>query len=159
MGVWSQCGDVLIRASDANAAADAAVALPLPSGRKNLCTDESLGLDVGDCDVWVEIFDSMGGSNWPSTWRQGCKGDLRTNPCGCNGFWQKKVRCTAKRDLQRITEIYMLGQSVSGHIPSSIAKLDELVALSLVGTNLMGSLPAEMGSMSNLEMVWLDRNR
>jgi len=66
--------------------------------------------------------------------------------------------CTAKRDVMRITEIYLLGSNVFGRIPASISKFDELVALSLVDTSLQGTLPASMGSMTNLEMVWLDHN-
>lgn len=81
-----------------------------------------------------------------------------TNPCGCAGYWQKTVVCTAKRDVMRITEIYLLGSNVFGRIPASISKFGELVALSLVDTLLEGTLPASMGSMTNLEMVWLDHN-
>ena len=52
----------------------------------------------------------------------------------------------------------MLGEFVTGTIPASIAKLDALAALSLVGTRLTGSLPAEIGTMRGLEMLWLDHN-
>ena len=173
--VWSQCSDVTITAKHqdqhgraqlrgqhehvpvkhSEITADPA----LPSGRKHVCTGDSLGLDVNDCDVWVDIYDSMGGDNWPGTWQAPCEGhNLRTDPCGCNGFWQKFVQCNAKRDLQRITEVYMLGSDVAGTIPESIGQLDQLVALSLVGTELTGTLPESVGSLPNLQMLWLDHN-
>eukprot|EP00937_MAST-01D_sp_MAST-1D-sp2_P002778 g2778.t1 len=165
--VWAHCSDVLVVApgtsadsaavAEAAAVAAAAVTTTLPSGRKHVCTGDSLGLDVGDCDVWVEIYDAMGGPQWPATWGQGCD-DVRLNPCGCNGFWQKFVQCTAKRDYLRITEIYMLGDVVVGTIPAAIAELDAVVALSLVGTRLHGSLPPQLGKMASLEMLWLDHN-
>merc|ERR1712232_726658 len=120
----------------------------LPSGRKTLCTGDSLGLDVNDCDAWANIYDSLNGPNWPSTWTEVCPGkSLRTDPCGCNGYWQKFVRCTAKRNLLRITEIYMLGDALVGQIPDSFGNLDALVALSLVGTRITGSLPSSLGHL------------
>merc|ERR1719353_2076622 len=57
----------------------------------------------------------------------------------------------------RITEIYMLGPAITGEIPHAIAQLP-LVALSLVGTNLRGQLPKEIGGMKALQMLWLDHN-
>jgi len=163
--VWAHCSDVLVTAAEGMGGADGAAQTretramgPLPSGRKNVCTHDSLSLDVADCDAWVDLFDALGGATWLRSGGIACKGDLRTNPCGCNGYWQKDVRCTATRDLQRITEIYLLGANVRGHIPASIAKFDELVALSLVGTQLQGTLPPAIGTMKNLEMVWLDHN-
>ena len=161
--VWSQCSDVLITSnSSSSSTEDVAVAAELralPSGQKHVCTGASLGLDVGDCDAWVETYDAMGGANWPETWRAPCPGhNLRTDPCGCNGYWQKFVRCNAKRDWMRITEIYMLGPSVAGTIPAALGKMDALVALSLVGTRLTGTIPDAIGALPNLEMVWMDHN-
>ena len=74
---------------------------------------------------------------------------MRTNPCGCNGFWQKSVVCSAKRDLKRITEIYLLGTEVSGSLDDTgavgsrssssssnkfLGNFSALVALSLAPT-------------------------
>lgn len=170
--VWSQCSDVTITSNKtdhqslrahglkAKVASDAdSEERTLPSGRRHVCTGDSIGLDVGDCDVWVDIYDSMGGDQWPATWQAPCEGhNLRTDPCGCNGYWQKFVQCNAKRDLQRITEIYMLDEAVEGTIPSAIGELDELVALSFVDTRLTGTIPESIGSLPNLQMLWLDHN-
>jgi hypothetical protein len=74
--VWAQCGDVEIvsettassaakaqGASTTGAATTAAVAktraapvaATLPSGARHVCEAESLGLDVRDCDAWVDL--------------------------------------------------------------------------------------------------------
>lgn len=58
------------------ASASAMTAAVLPSGAKHLCTADSLGLDVRDCDAWVALYDAFNGENWPETWRAGCG----TNP-------------------------------------------------------------------------------
>jgi hypothetical protein len=114
---------------------------------------------------------------------------MRTNPCGCNGFWQKSVVCSDKRDLKRITEIYLLGTEVSGSLDGDdddanshtdagavgssgssssssssnkfLGNFSALVALSLVATNLTGSLPSDLfaqDQLSAVQMVWLDHN-
>jgi hypothetical protein len=161
--VWSQCGDVIVMDDDYQKE-DPLMIQPvidisnaLPSGAANLCTGSSLGLDVGDCDAWVNLYDSLGGENWPDSWRT-CDGDLRTDPCGCDEFWQRSVVCNDKRDLLRISEIYLLGDVVQGTIPSTIGDFTALVALSLVATNITGSIPDNIGDMTSLEMVWLDHN-
>lgn len=179
--VWSQCSDVLI-VSSAAATATAAVSSSsssssslLPSGSRHLCVADSLGLDVEDCDAWVALYDALGGDAWPDTWRAGCGVDaatgeslMRTNPCGCNAFWQKNVVCTGTRDLKRITEIYLLGSEVTGSLipsapssapPSFLGNFTALVALSLVSTNITGTLPSDIfDRLTNLQMVWLDHN-
>jgi hypothetical protein len=140
-------------------AAAAAAVSTLPSGQQHVCTGASLGLDVGDCDAWVTLYDSLGGADWPQSWRAPCPAhDLRTDPCGCNGYWQKFVRCNAKRDWMRITEIYMLGPALVGEIPAALGDMDALIALSLVGTRLTGTIPEAVGALPNLEMVWMDHN-
>ena len=179
--VWSQCSDVVVVApgksgatrdstsstSSARSAGKprpqpqaADVSAVLPSGAAHLCSGSSLGLDVRDCDAWVDLYDAAGGADWPETWRAGCPGEqLRTDPCGCNGYWQKNVKCSDKRDLKRITELYLLGSVVTGPVPPSLLNLTALVALSLVGTSLSGPVPPTLfDALPLLEMVWLDHN-
>jgi len=64
-----------VAAASASVVATTAVLL-LPSGAKHLCTADSLGLDVRDCDAWVALYDAFNGEEWPETWRAGCG----TNP-------------------------------------------------------------------------------
>lgn len=166
--VWAQCSDVLIVPSVGSAsqtqlrgrsmsARTGAVPSPvLPSGQKHLCTGDSLGLDVNDCDTWVEIYDNLGGPGWPASWSDQCS--IRTDPCGCNHGWGKFVRCTAKRDYMRITEIYLKGKALVGNIPDSIGNMTALVALSFVETGITGTLPSSLGHLRHLGMVWFDHN-
>jgi hypothetical protein len=133
---------------------------PLLSPSPSVCTGGSLGLDVVDCASWMAIFDALGGPNWPASWTAGphCS-DLRADPCGCNsGAWDKYINCNAKRGVQRITELYLLGPTVQGEIPEAISHLSALVALSLVETGIRGALPSSFGQLGALEMLWLDHN-
>ena len=107
---------------------------------------------------------------------------MRTNPCGCNAFWQKSVVCSDARNLKRITEIYLLGPEVQGSLTAAavaaasadgpragsrgasspspfLGNFTALTALSLVGTNITGTPPADLFSdLSALQMVWLAHN-
>ena len=70
------------------------------------CTGESIGLNVAECSGWVELYDSLGGPDWPKTFSQGCDG--RLDPCGCAASWQKSIKCQGLRDYKSITELYLL---------------------------------------------------
>ena len=67
------------------------------------------------------------------------------------------------RDLKRITEIYLLGPEVTGSLipsapssasPSFLGNFTALVALSLVSTNITGTLPSDIfDRLTNLQMA------
>ena len=64
-----------------------------------------------------------------------------------------------RRDLLRLTEIYLLGDPIAGELPADVfGNLDELVALSFVGTRMRGTVPDGLGELPNLRMLWLDHN-
>ena len=60
-------------------------------------------------------------------------------------------------------EIYLMGTAagdIRGQLPSSaVAGLTHLLALSIVDTQLTGTLPPELGGLPALKMLWLDHNR
>ncbi len=168
--VWSHCSDVSVTVSSGADRRSEVVVPPtqhkpresphqIPKGynARYVCTGDSLGLDVVDCDTWVDLYDALGGDKWPREWASGCS-DLRLDPCGCNSDWQKYVQCNPVRDYLRITEMYMLSPALSGSLPDSIGNFSALIALSLVNTNIQGSLPESIGRLANLEMLWLDHN-
>eukprot|EP00041_Stephanoeca_diplocostata_P012866 m.217264 g.217264 ORF g.217264 m.217264 type:complete len:499 (+) comp19119_c0_seq1:332-1828(+) len=157
--VWQHCSDVLITHSDGSMPAVASAMGPGDHSKpQDVCTGTSIGLDVADCKAWVNIYDTMGGDNWPASWAMGCD-SIRTDPCGCSSSpWEKNVVCAWERDYGHITELYLLGEYVTGSIPESFTGLKHLTSLSLVGTNLTGSLPQSMGDMTALNMIWLDHN-
>jgi len=153
--VWSHCSDVEIIAGEAGKPSSAAVLEP--TSDKPVCVGASVGLATDDCEAWVEIYDDLGGENWPAEWSQDCS-SVRLDPCGCKRIWQKNVVCTGMRDFSHITELYMLSGNLTGAFPSALTKLTELRALSLVDTRITGSLPDNWGDLKNLEMMWLDHN-
>jgi len=161
--VWMQCSDVRIEGrSEEKAHSDgeetsSAHYEERAFVRDDVCRGSSLGLDVGDCDAWVALYDALGGESWPRN-RTLCP-NLRLDPCGCEGSsWESKLVCTDKRDLKRISEIYLMGEKITGNLPKAIEKFSALVALSIVGTNVKGPLPANFGELLALEMIWLDHN-
>ena len=112
-----------------------------------------------DCTAWVALYDALAGEQWPEPWRQSCAGgDIRTDPCSCQGTWTFNVVCSAVRDYAHITEIYLLSDQIEGALPAAFTEFQELNSLSIVGTQMHGSLPEDMGRMASLSKIWLDHN-
>ena len=139
--VWSQCGDVIVVQKQDNITTKndrfqsfRRLGARIPT-TETLCVGKSLGLDIYDCQAWVELYDALNGEQWPKVWSENCV-SLRTDPCGCGNDWEKHVQCTGRRGLQRISEIYLMDAHVQGVLPKSIGRFDALVALSLVGKDL-----------------------
>eukprot|EP01062_Namystynia_karyoxenos_P070416 TRINITY_DN657_c0_g1_i1.p2 TRINITY_DN657_c0_g1~~TRINITY_DN657_c0_g1_i1.p2 ORF type:complete len:489 (+),score=163.50 TRINITY_DN657_c0_g1_i1:96-1562(+) len=151
--VWAQCGDVIVESAVPQP--PPAPARYVPSG-KHVCSGASLGLDVRECDAWVDFFDSLNGAEWPRTWGTGC--DLRLDPCGCGASWRKAIHCSSLRDFAHITELYLLGDMIRGTLPASISHFTRLEALSLVDTQISGSIPESIGELTGVKFMWLDHN-
>lgn len=49
---------------------------------RHLCSGDSLGLDVYECDGWVDFYDTLHGDGWVGLARETCS-NLRKDPCGC----------------------------------------------------------------------------
>ena len=61
-------------------------------------------------------------------------------------------------DDGRITEIYLIGNNLSGEIPAALGKLNHLEGLYLARNDLSGSIPAELGNLSSLRTLMLFDN-
>jgi len=154
--VWSHCSDVTIQNMDE--VEKKAVVPVKASGKrgKHTCLGNSIGLDVNDCDNWVDLYDALNGPNWGFPCDDGA--DPRTDPCGCNNDWRKSIVCSAQRDYMRITEIYLLGPTIKGVMPELIGQFDAMVSISFVMTSLSGGLPVSLGYLPLLTMIWFDHN-
>ena len=60
---------------------------------------------------------------------------------------------------RRVTEIRLFLKQLSGTIPAELGSLSNLMGLDLGSNQLSGTIPAELGSLSNLEWLFLDGNR
>ncbi len=56
----------------------------------------------------------------------------------------------------RVIELTLAGNNLTGTLPTEIGDLTELSNLSLTGNNLEGSIPAEIGNLSNLDGLVMD---
>lgn len=84
--VWQSCSDVLITNHDESSA--------MVAKDRPVCTGASWGLDVSECDAWVEFYDTLNGPNWKE-----CS-EYRLDPCACpQDSWG------AKNILQFIPEL------------------------------------------------------
>lgn len=156
--VWAHCTDIHIVNAAMPVVVTEEVNKPVRTrSTKNVCTGSSIGLDTYECDIWAEFFDSMNGLGWNPE----INVSIRTDPCAPRSSvnqWNVKVKCESLRDAAHITEIYLLGDNITGTIPASFTGLTRLAALSIVDSKLGGSLPAAMGDMSGLKMLWMDHN-
>jgi len=59
----------------------------------------------------------------------------------------------------RVTEIDLSYNHLNGTIPPEIGDLTNLIVLSLWHNQLTGNIPSELGNLNNLEIFWLDNNQ
>ena len=61
-------------------------------------------------------------------------------------------------DEGRVTEIYLIGNNLEGEIPAELGPLSQLEGLYLARNELSGSIPPELGDLYNLEVLMLFDN-
>ena len=59
----------------------------------------------------------------------------------------------------RVTDLSLYDNQLTGEIPAELGNLTNLEVLSLDGNQLTGEIPAELGNLTNLELLYLDGNQ
>ena len=59
----------------------------------------------------------------------------------------------------RVTQLRLANNDLSGEIPAELGSLSNLQTLELYNNQLSGEIPAELGSLSNLKTLWLYSNQ
>ena len=60
---------------------------------------------------------------------------------------------------QRVTGLDLLDKGLTGTIPAQLGRLSSLQVLRLNGNQLTGEIPTQLGSLSNLQELWLIQNQ
>jgi len=148
--VWQGCSDINIVSSPQESIQKSIEPI---SETRVACNGMSVGLDVDECQIWQEFYDSLGGPGWAD-----CS-ENRLDPCGCTqAHWGHFILCDSHRNYKHLKEIYLMENNVSGIIPASVAHLTQLGALDLNTNDLHGTIPKEIGYMKTLRALWLDHN-
>jgi len=106
---------------------------------------EQLPCAVLDYAWLVSMYDNLNGPNWTQSW------DL--SDCNiCNWYG---ITCD---ENNRVTEIDLADNNLSGSIPSNIYLLDELKNLYLQNNNISGEFPAEFAKSNSIEIIHLQNN-
>ncbi len=112
----------------------------------------SIPLNASDYDALRALYNSTSGNNWRK--RTGWDVSSPTPPsASVVNSWHG---VTVVGD--RVTKLSLFNNSLSGTLPSELGSLSNLQVLSLNFSSLSGTLPSELGSLSNLQELWLDRN-
>ncbi len=105
-----------------------------------------------DYDALATLYSSTGGASWTANtgWLSDC------DPCGIvSGNAWHGIIC----QNDRVTEIDLNNNGLSGPLPVEIEDLTELVSFKAYGNALTGAIPAEVGNLSNLEVFELQSNQ
>jgi hypothetical protein len=129
----------------------------------HVCIGASAVLPRAECKGWQAFFDSLNGNDW-----RNCT-ETRNNPCNCvswnpyRQFLDAAVNCSSGH----ITRISFgggdrtggsIGNNLVGSIPPEIGLLSELDYLSLHTNKLSGAIPSEIGKLAKLRKLWLFGN-
>ncbi len=104
----------------------------------------------------VELYNSTNGPGWTNTW------DLNTPMETWFGVTLNENGCVSCLDMHVepdcFTTPYEEGNNLSGTLPAEIGNLSQLRSLSLSNNNLEGEIPSEMGNLEQIEIIYLFKN-
>ncbi|MCP4220554.1 MAG: S8 family serine peptidase [bacterium] len=109
-------------------------------------------LPIVEREALIALYNSTGGDNWTSKldWK---KGDGEFNDPGTEALWEGVVI-----NDNRVTEIHLPENNLTGSLPVQLANIGLLDWLELSGNNLSGSIPPVLGNLGELGILELDNN-
>jgi Leucine-rich repeat (LRR) protein len=108
-------------------------------------------LDAHECRIWQEFYDTHGADKWNH-----CK-DKRDDPCSCSykgPFFDAGITCVNGH----IVRFWMVANSMTGSIPSSLGGLGQLTKIDLLGNNLTSTIPPELSKLTKLQELAVGYN-
>ena len=104
-----------------------------------------------DFNLLIDFYNETAGPNWinKTGWQEGAN-NLNCNVCNWYG-----VVCN---DDQRVIELNLGNNNLTGTIPGSITQIDKLRKLNLYSNNLSGPLPTYLNQLSFLSYLDFGRN-
>ena len=105
----------------------------------------------------IALYKATDGANWTYSfnWRNGDDTDF--NAVGTECTWDG-VTCDGGHVTEIVLGGYPSGNNLVGTIPSELGNLSNLTELSLTYNQLSGSIPPELGTLSNLIYLYLQFN-
>ena len=106
-----------------------------------------------DLAALIDLYDATDGPNWLNNtgWIDGAAG---TNCTPCDGTWNG-ITCDGN---DRVTEISLVSNQLTGVLPASIGDISRLQILSLGFNSLTGALPTTLFDLPQLERIFIRTN-
>ena len=112
-------------------------------GIPKACPD---GIELGDCRTLLAFRDTLVGGGTALNWAIGLP-------------LKEWTGVQVNRNTQRLVQLNLSDQDLSGSIPAELGSLSELGWLFLERNNLTGAIPRELGTLTNLQELRLRSNR
>jgi Leucine-rich repeat (LRR) protein len=113
-------------------------------------------------DALISLYNAAGGTDWK--YREpyelfGYPWNFTTNPCSTTKGWQG-IACSSDciTSSCRVTRISLIELDLVGYIPPQIGNLSALEYLELDKNYLSSSIPPELGNLTSLKQLDLDTN-
>ena len=113
------------------------------------------GIPDAERNALISLYNSTDGDNWSdnSGWK--------TPPLHTDGFAMPETKCDWFGVVctgATVTTLYLYDNQLSGTIPAELGNLSNLQWLSLEGNQLTGSIPPELENLSNITDILLQSN-
>jgi len=110
---------------------------------------------INDWTALKVLYESTGGDNWTNNtgWEE-VKGDTPSNTCDLD-----LLHGVTPDETGRVTKLKLFSKQLNGSIPPEIGNLTNLTELELAGNQLSGSIPPEIGNLTKLTKLGFTDNQ